>query len=101
MATGVSPLDVWSIAHLLSGAALAIVGLNTRWSLVVLTGFEFVEAGLRLVPSGNGPLFEYESFANIVADVFIGLIGYLGAEALFRRFEWRRVWHLLPDWIKP
>lgn len=98
MVTGVSPLDVWSVAHVASGAALAVMGLNTRWSLVVLIGFEFVEAGLRLVPFGDGPLFEYESFANVVADVFVGLLGYLAAEAAFRRMEWRR---LLQWWSRP
>ncbi len=98
MVIGVSPLDVWSVAHVASGVSLAVVGLNTRWSLVVVIGFEFLEAGLRLVPAGDGPLFEYESFANIVADVFIGLIGYLAADAAFRRMSWRR---LLQLWQRP
>jgi hypothetical protein len=98
MASGVSPLDLWSIMHVASGAALAVVGLNTRWSAAALVAFEVLEAGLRLVPTGDGPLFEYESFANIVADVFVGLIGYLGAEALLRRLSWRR---LLQRWPRP
>lgn len=98
MVTGVSPLDIWSIVHFASGACLAVIGLNARSSIVVLTVFEIIEAGLRLVPRAEGPLFEYESFANIVADVFIGLIGYLLVEALMRRNAWPR---LLQVWPRP
>ena len=98
MVTGVSPLDFWSIVHFAAGAMLAVVGLNPRWATAVLVVFEIVEAGLRLVPRAQGPLFEYESFPNIVADVFIGLVGYLALEALLRRLRWRRV---LQRWPSP
>ena len=98
MVTGVSPLDLWSIVHFASGACLAVIGLNTRWSIAALAAFEVLEAGLRLVPRADGPLFEYESLANIVADVFIGLIGYLVVEAVMRRYSWPR---LLQVWPRP
>lgn len=91
MVPGVSPLDAWSIVHVASGAALAVLGVNTRWSVSLLIAFEILEAGLRLVPAGDGGLFEFESFGNIVADIFLGLLGYIGLEAVYRRMAWRRL----------
>ena len=96
MVKGEAPLDIWSWAHLASGAGLAVVGLSPFWAVVVLVGFEVLEAGLRLIPTGDGPPFQYETFANIVADVILGLIGYVATLAITDRFALRRLWPFGP-----
>jgi hypothetical protein len=97
MAAGVSPLDMFSVLHLLSGAALAGWGLRARWSLLIIVGFEVFEALLRLVPVEEGFLFEYESFGNVVADVLIGVLGFVGAELFLRRMRVRRLGDVLRE----
>ncbi|HEX2066970.1 MAG TPA: hypothetical protein VHI93_09180 [Candidatus Thermoplasmatota archaeon] len=76
---GEAPFDRWSLAHVASGAALGLVLSSFLWAFVLLTVYEAAEGALRRVkrdPSGRG-LFEYESWPNILADVLVGLAGFV------------------------
>lgn len=76
---GEAALDWWSFIHLGAGLALGLLRIDWLWAVVLVVGFEGLEAILRLVKPrrmhGKG-LFEHESWPNIVADVIIGLGGF-------------------------
>jgi hypothetical protein len=84
MRRGEAPLDRWSLVHVASGGALAVLNVNWYWMLAILVGFEAVEAGLRRIKVTEGGLFEYESWWNVAGDLVTGAMG------------WAVVWFLVP-----
>jgi hypothetical protein len=83
---GEAPFDRWSLVHAASGAALAVVLPSFLWVLALLVAYEALEGVLRHVrpdPNGRG-LFEYESWPNIVADVLVGMAGFVAVRLAFR-----------------
>jgi hypothetical protein len=79
---GEAALDRWTWVHLGTGLGLGLV-LSRWWvAVVLLIAFEGLEAILRQVRTRKGGLFEYESAANIVADVVVALAGYLAVRWL-------------------
>lgn len=82
---GEAPVDWWSVPHVATGIALALL-VDPWWmALVLLVGYEVLEAGLRHIPGKDGGLFEYESWPNIFADVAFGMLGwFLGSLSPWR-----------------
>lgn len=80
---GAAALDWWTIPHVLSGVALAVL-LEEFWiASFLLVVYEVVEALLRRIKTKSGAgVFEYESWPNIVADVVVALLGWGLARAL-------------------
>jgi hypothetical protein len=77
MVPGEKPLDGWSWAHFASGAVLAFMPISLFACLLLLTAYEAFEQELRLVGGPGEALLEYESQANIVADVLVGVGGFV------------------------
>lgn len=74
---GDAALDAWSWVHFGSGLALGVV-LSSWWlAFLALAAFEVVEALLRRVGRGGKGLFEHESWANVAADLVIGMLGWM------------------------
>ena len=82
MRKGEAALDRWSWAHVGTGAALAKVRVGPWAAVLLLVGFEVLEAGLRRVSLHGSGLFEYESPRNIVADVALGVLAFLVVRAV-------------------
>jgi hypothetical protein len=86
---GEAPFDRWSLVHVGSGIALGLVFADWTGFLIVvalLVGYEALEGILRHIkpdPNGKG-LFEYESWPNIIADVLVGLAGFVAIRLAFR-----------------
>ena len=73
---GEDPFDWWSLAHFAAGLVLGLLPISWPLAVALILGYELVEGGLRHVKTEEGGLFEYESWANIGADVVLGLSGY-------------------------
>jgi hypothetical protein len=75
---GEATLDRWAVAHLASGMLLGLSNATPTFALTSLIAFEILEAYLRGQPGASGKgLTEYESEKNIIADVAVGMIGYV------------------------
>lgn len=74
---GQASLDMWSVVHLATGFLLRRAKLPLWAAVLILVGFEVIEANLRFGISGGTGLLENESQRNIIADVSVGLFGYL------------------------
>ena len=73
-------LDWWTLPHVASGVVLAFTLHSWLLSLALLVVYEVFEALLRRIKTKSGAgVFEYESWPNIVADVVIGMIGWVVA----------------------
>ena len=81
MRKGEAAFDAWSWVHVASGVALGAIGFGGLATLVLLVLYEAIEALLRKGRSGVG-VFEYESWANIVADLCFGMAGFALAWAV-------------------
>ena len=82
MRKGEAALDRWSWAHVGTGVALAKVRVGPWVAVLLLVGFDVLEAALRRVNLDGGGLFEYESPRNIVADVALGVVAFLIVRAV-------------------
>jgi hypothetical protein len=83
---GEAPFDKWSLVHAASGAALGLLFSSFLLAFGLLAAYEGVEALLRRVrpdPEGKG-LFEYESWPNILADILVGMAGFVAVRLAFR-----------------
>jgi hypothetical protein len=83
---GELPFDKWSLVHVASGAALGLVTGSFLWAFALLVAYEGLEGILRRVrpdPSGRG-LFEFESWPNILADILVGMAGFVAVRLAFR-----------------
>lgn len=83
---GQPALDWWTLPHVASGIALALL-LAEPWTiLALLVLYEAFEAGLRRYKTRSGAgVFEYESWPNIVADVIVAMVPWL---ILWLFFPW-------------
>jgi hypothetical protein len=68
--------DLWSLAHILGGALLAIAGVAWWLAPILIVAFEIAEAGIRRLPLMRKGIFEDEAWRNIAGDVFTGLLGF-------------------------
>jgi hypothetical protein len=73
---GHAPVDAWSLMHLASGLLLGVLTQTWWLALVLVVGFEILEAGMRRIKRHGKGLFEYESWPNIIADIVIGILGW-------------------------
>lgn len=74
-------VDRWTFVHVVAGFVLGKLGVGLALAVVILAGFEVLEAFLRRTPGNDGKgLFEFESAQNILADVAFGLLGYWAAK---------------------
>ena len=73
---GVAAVDAWSVAHVASGWVLARGGLSPGGAFLLLATYEILEAQLRKGVEGGGGVLEYESPANVAADLVAGMAGY-------------------------
>ncbi len=84
---GEHPFDRWTWAHVASGLALGALHVPWLWMLIIVILYEGLEGVLRRVKLKDGGLFEYESWANIIIDILVAVVGYALA-----------IW-LVPDFI--
>lgn len=83
---GAASFDRWSLVHIASGVALGFLTASFLLVLALLVAYEAFEGVLRHVKrdeAGRG-LFEYESWPNIVADVLVGMAGFVAVRLAFR-----------------
>ncbi|HUR62974.1 MAG TPA: hypothetical protein VM241_00680 [Candidatus Thermoplasmatota archaeon] len=83
---GELPFDKWSLVHVASGVALGFLLSSFLWAFALLALYEAFEGVLRRVnrdAEGRG-LFEYESWPNILADVLVGMAGFVAVRLAFR-----------------
>jgi hypothetical protein len=73
---GEAALDWWSLVHVAAGMGLGLLPIGWLWAVLLIVGFEGVEALLRRVKRHGNGLFEHESWPNIAADVVVGLLGF-------------------------
>lgn len=92
LVSGALPFDWWTLAHAAGGVALAMLGIGVWWTFAILVGFEGLEWSLRALSLGAGPLFEFESLSNIIADVFVAVVGYVAVLAVLRSQGYRLHW---------
>ncbi len=83
---GEAAFDAWSFAHFAGGALLGLLPVGWPIVVVLIAGYELLEGGLRRVKNKEGGLFEYESWANIGADLALGLTGYAIMHLALRPF---------------
>ncbi len=86
---GEAAVDKWSAVHLAAGWWLGTRKVTPVQALTGIVLYEVIEAFLRQSPTADGQgLTEYESAANIAADVEFGMLGfYLQRKRLLSR--WR------------
>lgn len=89
---GEDAIDRWSIVHAGSGVGLAVLGVSVVPASALLVGFEALEAVLRRFKTEEGGLFEYESWPNVIADLILGLAGYLATFWFMQRVGWDGIW---------
>ena len=86
---GEQALDGWSFVHFGAGLALGLAPIGWWTATALVVGYEGLEALLRRIKLEDGGLFEYESWANIAADVVLGLLGFaLLHHTLARLLAW-------------
>lgn len=85
---GEAAFDRWSWVHLGSGLALGVLFSGWLVPLSLLVAFEAAEGVLRRIPFKAGGLSEYESWPNILADLFVGMVGALAVHAWSTQALW-------------
>lgn len=73
---GQSPVDVWSLVHFASGAALGFLRVPWYGMLALVVGYEGFEAGLRAGRTSKGGIFAPESWQNMCADILVASVAW-------------------------
>ena len=73
---GEATIDVWSFVHFASGLLMGLLPIGWFLAVLLIVGYEGLEAGLRRIQTKDGGLFEYESWTNIGMDIVLGVAGY-------------------------
>ena len=67
----------WAFERVASGASLGAMRMPWPVAAAIVSGFEVVESALRRLETGRGRWFRRENWAEIVADVLVGMGAYL------------------------
>lgn len=77
-----SPVDIWTAIHVLTGAAGAVIGMDPRNYVLLAIWYELAEQLIERSPNNIFKSARAESPQNAVVDVVAGIAGFYAARRL-------------------